>query len=150
MLATGLRAVVYRVRRSDPRDYQTVLVNEPLHTLEEITERILEVESMVGDDLKCVSPDFFCDYPYLHPQLEPVDDDGLEELVAEYLILNEEYKDTGKIVQEVRSEILGRMETYPDKILLMSGRTVSRAVVEVKEHMVKGSTQTRLTVGEAK
>ena len=143
---------IYRVNR-DTGQIWFDGIPRPFHSKEEIVGRVLEVEALAMDDsLRCSTPDFFCPYPFLHPQLEPVEDDELEGLVADYLTLSGQVKEAGKIVGAVRSRILEKMDMsgYGERILLTSGRTVSRAVVEVKEHMVKASVQTRLTVSEAK
>jgi hypothetical protein len=149
MLATDrLLAWVCRVQRdSDKFELRKVGI---LHSKAEIVERVLEVESLALDEnLKCTDSNFFCQYPQLHQGLEPTDDPELEALVDEYLHHNSITKGANKALSVIKEKISNHLDTTAcPKVLLMSGRQVTKSVVPAtKDHMVKGSKgYTRITI----
>jgi hypothetical protein len=132
-------------------------VKQPFWTKEDITARILEVETLAHEDkLVCTTPDFFCQYQYLHADDKEIVDDGeLERLVDEYqrlqtLINGSRFVmdgDEKKGVIGVKDLIKKRLdELGHTKVLLMSGRSVNKSEYDTKEHLVAGSHQVRLTI----
>lgn len=151
MLALQKQACIVRVPRDNPVSVAYWPIDKPFHTLAEIRSRILEVEALAAQEepLVCSTPDFFCPYPYLHPQLEPTDDPELQLLVDEYLMLKTQMDGDKQRLSDVRAMIEKVLRDRP-KVLLLSGITVTRSEYEIKEHTVKASMATRLTVTEAK
>jgi hypothetical protein len=149
MLAMGgnIGATVYRFNRETEK-VSLEAVAHPLHTHDEITERILTVETMAMEELEpCASPSFFCDFPHLHPGPELLDDPELQELVNDYIVLNNRSKAAGAQLREIRDRIVKYMEGIgKEKVMLLSGVTVSRSEYDTQDHIVKGSHQVRLTV----
>lgn len=145
----GARVIRYN---RDKGVWTTEIVKQPFWTKEQVIERILEVESLACEDrLVCNTPDFFCPYPFLHSGPEPVIDDRMEGLVSRYLQLKTMSDRVGGELKECKEEISKHLSTMEsDKVLLMSGRTVSRTMVTTKEHTVKGSSYERITVSEVK
>jgi hypothetical protein len=157
MLATSdpqhpLPAVVWRVNREDGTE-SAEEVKRPFWSLQDITERILEVEALAhSDKLTCTTPDFFCAYPYLHVNgQEPVDDDELDKLVKVYISQNKQLGTIKGYQEETRAKIVERLDILGmQKVLLMSGHQVTRSEFDTKDHMVKGSHQVRVTITEGK
>lgn len=125
---------------------KTYYFETPPHTLEEIHERVFAAEALAREEtLVCANGEFFCPYKSLHQGVEVVDEPEFSELAAEYL----RRKAIVDADQAGLKVLRGRLEGMLDgrgKVALMSGHTVTRAEVEVKEHVVKGSSQVRLTV----
>jgi hypothetical protein len=144
----NLPAWVFRVNGDDGRE-ACVEVKEPFWSKEDIRARVLEVEALAHEDkLVCVTPDFFCQYQYLHQDdKEIVDDDELERLVDEYQQAKIVMDAGGVRMSAARAGIVERMgEKGWGKVLLMSGRSVSKSEFDTKDHVVKGSHQVRVTV----
>jgi len=160
MLATGKELMVVRLRgRPEPdgswevRNWAFHQLEKPFFDLDEVRARVFEAERIAGEnELKCKATEFFCPYPYLHERAdtEEVDDPELEEMVRSYRETRGSADEMGKIANGLKSRILERLKGRGKVRLVGSGRQVSVAEVEVKEHVVKASTQTRLTVREPK
>lgn len=147
MLAKGKQLEMIRVRREEPLIFQSVqTIEKPFHTLDEIRNRILTVEALAADSITpCTTPNFFCPYPYLHPQPEPIEDTEMEGLVVEYLAAKSRVDTESSRVKAIKADIEKRLDGR-EKVLLLSGATISRSEFEVKEHTVKASRQVRVTV----
>lgn len=155
MLALGHEpATLARMNRKGMSDGSGILmdfqaIHEPFWTLEDIIARIMEVEALATEDtLRCTTPDFFCSYPYLHVDDKEVVDDGeLEELVTIYLSAKANLAESQLYLDSVKRDITEHLDGKGyKKVLLMSGRSVSRSEYDTKDHMVKGSHQVRLTI----
>ena len=148
MHAKESKVWVYRFNR-DTEEIACILVETPFWTTEQIFERILEVESLALEDkLVCTSPEFFCDYPQLHPGPEPVEDPELEDYVANYLVVKKRNDESSTDLKYWRDKIDERMQGagYGPKVLLLSGASVSRSEFDTEPHMVKGGHQVRITI----
>jgi hypothetical protein len=120
-----------------------------MKSLDDIVDRVFTIESLATEqDLICPTPNFFCQYQYLHPTIEPVDEPELEELLAEYLEIKAMIRADEKKLADVKARITEALKGR-SKVVLMSGRSVSRSEFEVKEHVVKGGKQSRFTVTDA-
>lgn len=151
MLGLGTKkASVHRFNRVT-EEIDTIELREPFWTREQVMERVMEIEALaLEEELKCVTPSFFCDYPQLHGGAEIVEDDELEVAVAGYLRCKETADDANNNLKYFRDQISKLMQQYPNKVMLLSGHVISRSEFDTKDHMVKGSHQVRVTVTEAK
>lgn len=149
MLATGMEWDVVRVDREQWRD-ACWTVEKPFFTLDDVRARVFEAEALAREpELKCPAGEFFCAYPYLHAtndaEVEVVEDAELEEVAASYAVAKVDLDVRSQAVKRLREkvlEVLGERR----KVRLTTGRTVTRSDVEVPEHVVKASRQTRLSV----
>jgi len=154
MHASGAMWQLVRVNRDDLSSTGIARHNieQPFYSLDEIRSRVFEVEGLAREaELRCDRGEFFCPYPYLHTEeeIELVDDRELDNLTAGYLTTRKVADEINKAVAGYREKILGRLNGRR-KVRLGSGVKVTVSEVEVKEHLVKASTQTRLTVKEPK
>lgn len=144
-------ALLVRINREN-KEISWHEIPRPFITVDQIVDKVLEVESLALEDkLVCHTPEYFCAYPYLHPAPEPQDNPELDRLAAHYLTLTRAANALKEEIRQVRDEIMVGLDSLPnetDQVLLLSGRTISRSTFTTKDHWVKGTEQTRLTVKE--
>lgn len=148
MIAMGIQGLFIRVKASEPETFETHPMIVPPHSQEQILSRILLVEALAADDeLLCTTPTFFCDYPYLHPTDTLIEDDEMEVYVKAYLEEQQKGKDSATVLANIRGKLRDKLlEHDSNKVILASGNRVSYSEYDVKEHVVKASHQSRLTV----
>lgn len=145
MIGLGSELELVMINPANSR-LKTYYFETPPHTLEEIRGRVFEVEALAREDgLVCTAGEWFCPYKSLHQGVEVTDEPELSETIREYLRRKAIVDADQEGLKMMRAEIEKMMDGR-DKVKLVTGYSVSRAEVEVKEHMVKGSSQVRLTV----
>lgn len=148
MLALKTELELVRINRTSYSHISTHIIETSSHGLEEIRSRVLLVESLAADDqlpAECDKDDWVCPYRYTHPTLEPEDDPDLQSLVTEYFVMKGAMDEAAKDVKFLKAEI--EKELGPrDKVLLMSGDTVSRSTFTKKAYEVKEHEEVRLSV----
>jgi hypothetical protein len=152
MLATNKRLRLARYNR-DKQTYIIDLYYEPFHSLAEIRDRVLNIESLALDqDLPdCTENTWGCPFGYLHQveELEPVDEPELQKLVDDYFTykMNRDISAAGMegIKRYITEVLAGR-----PKVLLVSGVTVSRSEFTKQAYTVKEHPEVRLTITKPK
>lgn len=149
MLALNRELALFRVSRENVERFEVWVVERPFWTLDDIRNRVLEVETLARQEepLKCSINEWGCPYSQIHVDHQMVSDRSLLEAVDSYIKAGDDEKFAKEIRALARGVFMGYFDEYKtDKIITPLGVKLSRSEFDRKEKVIPAGHEVRVTV----